>query len=282
MSRGLLSPRAGTRALTDVADAPDPLVSQRVQRVRRGRARRNILTRRLVALGLCALAAASVGAAAWRLLTAPQLRVAAVEVRGASRVSVEEVLDVAGIAPGTNIFRIDPAAIAARLEALPGVRRAEVIRELPNRVAVVIEERRPFTLVHGERLYWLDEEGRLLGDASRAVVPPTPVISGLDDEEVESRRGEPGPRTRAALALIRTLVRSGSALTEAISEIDMSRRDGPVLYTVDGIEVRLGSEDWEERLGRLEGVLGQVAAQDAGVSVVDLRFRDQVVLQKGG
>ena len=39
----------------------------------------------------------------------------------------------------------------------------------------------------------------------------------------------------------------------------MSRREGPVLYTIDGVEVRLGSEDWEERLARLAGVLAQVA-----------------------
>jgi len=53
-----------------------------------------------------------------------------------------------------------------------------------------------------------------------------------------------------------------------------------VLYTVDGVEVRLGSEDWDERLARLEGVLAQIATQD--VRAVDLRFRDQVVFQRGG
>jgi cell division septal protein FtsQ len=60
----------------------------------------------------------------------------------------------------------------------------------------------------------------------------------------------------------------------------MSRADGPVLYTVDGVEVRLGSEDWDERLARLEGVLGQAVTQD--VRAVDLRFRHQVVLQRRG
>jgi cell division septal protein FtsQ len=59
----------------------------------------------------------------------------------------------------------------------------------------------------------------------------------------------------------------------------MSRPEGPVLYTVDGVEVRLGTEQWEERLARLEGVLAQVATGD--VQGVDLRFRDQVVLKKG-
>jgi len=55
-----------------------------------------------------------------------------------------------------------------------------------------------------------------------------------------------------------------------------------VLYTVDGVEVRLGSEEWEDRLARLEGVLAQLGRDGGGVSTVDLRFRDQVVLQRGG
>ena len=92
-------------------------------------------------------------------------------------------------------------------------------------------------------------------------------------------RTSPGPKARAAIALIRALLRSGSTLTAEISEIDMSRPEGPVLYTVDGVEVRLGAEEWDERLARLEGVLAQVATQD--VNGVDLRFRDQVVLKRG-
>jgi len=62
----------------------------------------------------------------------------------------------------------------------------------------------------------------------------------------------------------------------------VSRDDGPVLYTVDGIEVRLGNDGWDDRLARLEGVLGQVGLSEWRVGVVDLRFRDQVVLKRGG
>jgi cell division septal protein FtsQ len=152
------------------------------------------------------------------------------------------------------------------------------VRELPNRVVISVEERRPFTLVHGGRLHWMDEEGRLLGAPAEAVTSPLPVISGLSADELASMRTAPGPRARAAIALIRAIARSGSELTAEISEIDMSRREGPVLYTVDGVEVRLGTDDWDERLARLEGVLAQVATQD--VSGVDLRFKDQVVLRR--
>ena len=87
--------------------------------------------------------------------------------------------------------------------------------------------------------------------------------------------------SRWSIALIRALVRRASRLTAQISEIDVSRPDGPVLYTVDGVEVRLGTEEWESRLGRLENVLQEIASAPEAVTSIDLRFRDQVVLNGG-
>lgn len=283
MSNGLISPRGRPPALGDLGELPALVTGQRVVRSRRRRpSRRGAGRRALVAVLLVAAAAAAVVAGGHWALTAARFAVVAVEVRGASRVPPERILEASGIAHGQNLWRIDPARVRARLEELPEIRRADVVRELPNRVAIHVEERRPFTLVHAARLHWLDEEGRVLGEATRAVAPALPVITGLSEDELRAMPAAPGPRARAAIALIRALLRTGSALTGEISEIDMSRRDGPVLYTVDGIEVRLGTEEWEERLARLEGVLAQVVGQGTPVTAIDLRFRDQVVLTRGG
>ncbi|RPH82758.1 MAG: FtsQ-type POTRA domain-containing protein [Candidatus Rokuibacteriota bacterium] len=279
MSRGLISPRGRPPALGDLGDPATAVAGQRVPRVRR-RPRRPI--RWLRVTGGLALTVATAGAvvmAGHWALTTPRFAVMAVEVRGASRVPPQRILETSGIVRGTNLWRIDPDRVRARLESLPEIRRADVVRELPNRVSILVEERRPFTLVHAARLHWVDEDGRLLGEERHAVATEVPVIRGLSEDELVTMRTSPGPRARAAIALIRALLRTGSALAAEISEIDMSRPEGPVLYTIDGVEVRLGSEEWEERLARLEGVLAQVATQD--VHGVDLRFRDQVVLKRG-
>src|SRR5262249_59149602 len=118
----------------------------------------------------------------------------------------------------------------------PEIGRAGVAGELRNRVTIVGEERRPFTLVHAARLHWMDEDGHVLGEERRAVSPGAPVISGLTEEELATMRTAPGPKARAAVTLIRTLLRSGTALASEISEIDMSPPEGPVLYPVDGVE----------------------------------------------
>ena len=279
MSRGLISPRGRPPALGDVGDPATAVTGQRVRGGRRRRRRRVRWLWVTSALALTVGAGAAVVAAGHWVLTTPRFAVTAVEVRGASRVPPQRILEVSGIVRGTNLWRIDPDRVRARLESLPEIRRADVVRELPNRVSILVEERRPFTLVHAARLHWLDEEGRLLGEEHHAVATEVPVIRGLSEDELATMRTAPGPRARAAIALIRALLRTGSALAAEISEIDMSRPEGPVLYTIDGVEVRLGDEEWEERLARLEGVLAQVASQN--VHGVDLRFRDQVVLKRG-
>jgi cell division protein FtsQ len=279
---GILLPRsAGATLLGDLAGRRSFITNQRI----RGRLRRrfagllSVVAKLLLpALCLAALAAAAAAGARW-IFTSPRFAVETVEVLGASRLSDDELLDAAAIRPGMNLFAFDPEAVASRLESLPGVSRASVIRSLPNRVALVVEERRPFALAHVDegQLYWMDEDGVPFAPEPRAVAPEMPVISGLTTDELAFPSGAPSRKTLDAVVLLRTLLRSGSGLSKEISEIDVGRPEGLVLYTVDGVEVRLG-RDWREaELARLEGVLAEAALRKEQVASIDLRFRGLVV-----
>lgn len=278
----VISPRGGRARVEDLAEQGRAMARQRVSRVRLARRvsrRARWVAARVVPIGLALAVLGAGGAAIGWLLTSPRFAITEVAVVGASRLTPEEIVAASGIGPGINLFRLDRSAVVARLEGLPLVRRADVVRRFPNRVTVAVEERRPFTLAHAGRLHWIDEQGVSLGAEPRAVVPQAPVITGLSPADLAAGDGTPGPRVAAGISLLRVLLRSETALLRQISEIDVSRPDGPVLYTVDGVEVRLGAEDWEARLGRLQGVLAQVRAGGEPVSAIDLRFRDQVVLK---
>jgi cell division protein FtsQ len=279
----VLSPRGGSAELPDIAARGRLIAGQRVglQRFRRRLARRVRLTATVLAIGLLAGAAwegIALGAA-WAVRS-PRFAVTAVEVVGQSRLTRDEILAAADIAPGANLLMLDPGVVAARLEALPLIRRADVIRSLPNRVTMVVEERRPLTLVNAGRLHWIDEEGVDLGVEPRAVALGLPVLSGLGLDDLGTRRRRSASeRMRVGLALLRLLLRARTPLLAQISEIDLHRAEGPVLYTQEGIEVRIGKDDWEARLGRLHGVLAQLGAAGETPISIDLRFRDQVVLR---
>ena len=61
--------------------------------------------------------------------------------------TVEQVCNTTGIVLGRNIFTVDLAKAREALDKLPQIERVELRRVLPNRIEVVISERRPIAWV---------------------------------------------------------------------------------------------------------------------------------------
>ena len=281
--RAVLSPRGAALRLGDLAEPLAAMAGQRLDRTRkRQRALRR--ARRLGAwCGASLMGALLVAAAAWEsrwLLRATPFGVERVEVIGQERLAADGIVKASGIARGQNLWTLDARRAVAGIEALPLVRHVEVIRSFPNRVTLLVEERRPFTLVQAAgELVWVDEHGVAVAPGARPVAVAAPVISGLSPADLAPIGRVASDRMATGLSLVRTLMRAQSSLLSEISEVDVSRPEGPVLYMVDGVEVRLGRDDWEGRLGRLQRVAAQLRATNQAVTSIDLRFRDQVVLR---
>src|SRR2546428_3194520 len=170
---GLSSRRSRASVLADLGERSAFVDGQRVGRPRRRRRSRRTRLRRLVGVIVAgAVIPAGVVAGGHWLLTTQRFAVTSVEVRGASRTSPEQILAVAAIPRGTNIFRLDTTGVTGRVESLPAVRRADVVRELPDRVVISVEERRPFTLVTGGGPPWMEGGGGRPGAPPAAVAPP--------------------------------------------------------------------------------------------------------------
>ena len=232
---------------------------------------------RTLALGvtLAGLAVAATVAWDWARRT-PLLATRTVEVAGIRRLDEATVLAAVGIELGTNLFVVDVGAAEAGVAALPGVRRAHVARHLPGRVTVLVEEREPYALVNAGGLHWVDAEGYLVSTDARPGSTGLPILTGIAAPAAGA--GGPSESLRAGLALLHALQRTSARLATRVSEVDLGRTHGPVLYLIDGVEVRLGSDAWDDRLARLDGVLADLDARGERVASIDLRFRDQVVL----
>jgi cell division septal protein FtsQ len=275
-TRGLSGPRARPEPPADLASRSRLIANRRHRaRVAGGRALRMLFRVVAVGLTLTGLAVAGVVARDWARRT-PLLATRSVEITGAHRLDEAAVRAVAAIEPGTNLFTIDVAGTEARLASLPGVRRAHVVRYLPARVTVLLEEREPYALVNASGLHWVDAEGYLVSTDARPGAIGLPILTGVGAPAPGA--SEPSEGLRAGITLLHVLQRTSTRLAARVSEIDLSRAHGPVLYLVDGIEVRLGLDAWGDRLARLDGVLGELDARGERVTSIDLRFRDQVVL----
>ena len=121
---------------------------------------------RRIAAGVVAIAAA---AAIYGTVASPAFQLRQVDVQGTtytSQASVDAALGLAA-SPYPNVFSIDTAHLRRSLLALPTVTGAQLAVELPDRLVVRIDERRPI-------LVWASSGSRWLVDVDGLVMAPAP------------------------------------------------------------------------------------------------------------
>jgi cell division protein FtsQ len=212
------------------------------------------------------------GALAWLLLGSPLLAVRTVQVDGESGLSEDQVVATAGIAAGTPLVRVDTAAAAARVAALPQVASVEVTRGWPNTVVVTLAERVPVAVVtvDGTRRL-MDADGvvfdTITGDAPAGVVP-------LDVPD-------PGPDDAATTAALGAVVALPRAVRAEVTGVSARTADDVTLTLTDGRSVLWGSAaDTDRKAEVLDALLTQI--EDGALDpaeVVDVSTPDSVVLR---
>ena len=202
----------------------DPRLMDRRRRVAEDRARGN-LGRLLRFLTVAAFIAVVV----W-LLQSPFLSVDRIEVIGAARVDVREVLAERDVRPGRPMVLLDIDGSVAALEAEPWIHDATVARRWPTDVVVEVSEHLPVAVVtFADGAYLVAADGTVLEPAEGGESLPTAHLAGIesadagDDLEVEG--------AVEFLAALPEGRRAGSRV---------SAGEAGMTATVSGFEIRLG------------------------------------------
>jgi len=220
-------------------------------------------------------------------LTSPRFMLTSAEdivLAGNQYVSREEVLNVLGfpasgkLASGVNVFRLSLDEKKRQVESIPWVRFATLSRAYPHRLAVNLVERTPVAFVNVEgRVKLVDGEGVLLDKPEQAAFD-FPVLAGLD-----ASGGVTARRARLALyeAFSREVSSDASAAGWLVSEVDLADPDDLKAVLVQGretLQVHFGHENFQERFHNLLTLLPEVQKGSTRIDSVDLRYRNQVVV----
>jgi len=163
--------------------------------------------RTLVVLGVLV---ALLGAGGWVLGWTGVLGVRTVAVAGVRTLSAADVVSAAAVPRGRPLARVDTAAVARRVGAIPGVARVAVTRSWPSTLRIAITERRGIAVVSRDRTAWLvDRTGVVF---QRLAAAP----AGLPRLDVAGVRPD-DPATRAALAALAALPPAVRSQVQAVS-----------------------------------------------------------------
>jgi len=204
----------------------------------------------------------------------PYFKVREIQVRGGNQVSGSEILAMAGLRHGVNLWKVQPAAIEKKIAKHPWVRRVLVRREFPRRVVIEVEERKPRAIVAMGKLYYVDGDGVVFKEVAEGENVEFPLLTGLRPEDLTAANPATRSRIQDAMRLGELMAKDAHSL----SEIHFEAPDRVVLYTTAyPIALHMGSGDWESKLQRMDRVLTLWKGHESRLVSLDMSFRDQVV-----
>jgi len=196
------------------------------------------------------------------------------EIVGTELVSPQEVFEASGI-EGLSIFYAEPSEIEARLKQRLSVREVHARCVFPNRVRIILQERKAaFVWQQGDQAWGVDEEGVLL-PLSQAASWGGPLEGMLWVEDPRPLPGEQDQQLRERLD--RELVTSVLAVKKLLPEITCLRCDpryGLGFQTARGYQVWLGRGQIERKVAVWQALESDLSAHGIQPACIDLRFPD--------
>ncbi|MGI9384968.1 MAG: cell division protein FtsQ/DivIB [Methyloligellaceae bacterium] len=187
-------------------------------------------------------------------------------IEGQRRASDRELVRALGVGPGVSILSYDTGAAQKRLEQLPWVRHAKIMRLLPSTLHVVIDEREPFAV-------WQIKGQMRLIDSDGAVVSP---LAGSEYARLPLVVGEgAGKHAADLMQALAHYARLKTSLRAAVRVAD--RRWNLKLRS--GMEIRLPEQDVAMALEKLAALEDSHRVLASAVVSIDLRLADRVTLR---
>ena len=196
----------------------------------------------------------------------PDYKLNNIEVQTDGTLQRDQILNVAGLREGENIFRVNLARVHERLQELPQVDEVEVVRKLPAEIDIRIVERKPIGWITSEKqiadpfasdaAFLVDTRGVLMKE--KKLLPEylgLPLILGCVSESLEARKIVESLEARAALELLRLSTRSFMQTRFQIREIDVSKGYCLVVTDKNHSRVTFGFDNLDTQLQRLEQFL---------------------------
>jgi cell division protein FtsQ len=249
------------------------------------RRRRSRLGRLLKPLAVAAgVVAAPSGLVAW-VLTAPLFQLRDIEVRqekgSPGRVPASWVRQALAPYTGRNLVQLSLAEASARVAANPWIASVEMAKDLPDRLRVKIDERRPVAMMlAGRDLVFADSAGRAIAPVATPDELAAARLAGL---LVVSFSREPHPGgIGSALHTAAELGRAEPNWAAKLQQIEVLGEEDFRLHT-DALPFPILVRGGEvgPKIARLTVLLPELARRYPRIEAVDLRFSRRIVVQPG-
>lgn len=214
------------------------------------------------------------------LLASGQFRIDTIRVEGNQRLREQTLIALSDVQPGISTFSLDLDLIGRKIAENPWVKEARIQRIFPRQVNIRIVEREPVAIINLGYLYYVDANGvvfKLLDGSDRLDYP---VITGFSAAQLEQERSKDRTQLLQVLTLVEELETRAQFGLDKVSEVHRESDGGLSVYTLDGgVRIRLGSENYNAKLDRLEHIYALLLPKMKMLDYIDLNVDEKVIVR---
>ncbi|MFC1703747.1 cell division protein FtsQ/DivIB [Candidatus Omnitrophota bacterium] len=185
---------------------------------------------------------------------------------------------------GKNIFSLELSRLSSALEkSFPTMAQVLLLRQFPDAIVIHCKKRIPVAKLKLEgQFVFIDRDAVILPASDDSLKDELPLIQGIKTSSNNFRIGK-SVRERgliAALSLVEALQQSGVIGEVTLRHIDIIDRNNLSLNIAEHVEVRVGTEEYKEKLRILNILLHQPDIDLDTIKYIDLRFKEPIVGKK--
>lgn len=203
-------------------------------------------------------------------------KVQTVVVDGNERYTDQEVLDVAQIQIGENMFLLNKYAISGQITSeLPYIQSVQIRRGLPDTIYIRVEECTPVAaVVQGDEAWLVSRKGKLLEKTAVSQAAAYPQIVGCELllPTVSSSMSLPQDGNITLERLMELLgCLENRGMLDKTERIDCSDPDMLVLRYAGRFDVQmLYNADFDKKLNALEQIIAQLQENETGTVILTM------------
>jgi cell division protein FtsQ len=202
------------------------------------------------------------------------------KIEGMQRLTQKQIAQQAGVHTGINILSTNLALVRKRLLAHPWIAEAEVSREIPSGLTIVVKEHTALAIVDFGKKYLINRRGEIFKGWDRSDPKNLPVVSGLQLSDLNIYGGAQPPLPgsdqersapfKAVMRVLRLGGKNGSILpNRVIKQIHIDRQIGLTVHAFDrGRTINLGYNDFADKYRMLSNLFSYLQRHQ-GISDFD-------------
>ena len=207
-------------------------------------------------------------------LLSPIFNITEVKVINNNKISSDTYISLSEIIIGENTFKIIKNKVVQNIKKEPYVEKVEVVRELPDKIQLIIEERTPTLMIEYAGSYaYLNNQGYILEISKEPI--KAPIIKSISTEEENIK---PGNRLNSVdlnkLGSVLKIIdiANGISIGEFITYIDIANSNDYIIRMDEKKKtIHLGNDSnlsnkllySKAIIEREEGIEGKILANDA-------------------